>query len=95
MLDLIRGDVFIWSTSNDTYGSHTMAGCGYRLYSRRAGFWIFTHDEYKLFFELRDGHSDEPRYYDVQGHVGLSAIIFLNGNKKDILSKPGVTNVLG
>ncbi len=72
-----RGDAFIWSTSNDTYGSHTMAGCGYKQYIKETKIWFVTHSEYKLFYELRDGHSKEARYYDVNGHVGFSAIIFL------------------
>lgn len=33
---------------------------------------------YKLFYELRDGHSTDPRFYDISGHVGFSAIIYLD-----------------
>ena len=74
-----RGDPFIWSTSNDTYGSHTMAGCGYRLYSNETKCWFVTIKDYKLLFELKDGHVIDSRYFDVVGHVGFSAIIFLEG----------------
>ncbi len=74
-----KGDAFVWSTSNDTYGSHTMAGCGYKLYAKKTKVWFVTVKDYKLFYELRDGHSEDPRYYDVSGHVGFSGIIFLEG----------------
>lgn len=33
---------------------------------------------YKLFYGLRDGHSADPRFYDISGHVGFSAIISLD-----------------
>ena len=41
--------------------------------------FFITVKDYKLFYELRDGHTVSPRYYDVNGHVGFSAIIFLEG----------------
>ena len=71
------GYPLLWSTSNDTYGSHTMAVCGYKYYKKTSGWWIFKTTSYKLFYELRDGHSSSPRFYDISGHVGFSAIISL------------------
>lgn len=68
----------LWSTSSGTYGSHTMAVCGYKYYSKTSGWWIFKVTSYKLFYELRDGHSTDPRFYDISGHVGFSAIISLD-----------------
>lgn len=67
----------LWSTSSGTYGSHTMAVCGYKYYSKTSGWWIFKVTYYKLFYELRDGHAEDPRYFDISGHVGFSAIISL------------------
>lgn len=68
----------LWSTSSGTYGSHTMAVCGYKYYSKTSGWWIFKVTSYKLFYELRDGHSTDPRFYDILGHVGFSSIISLD-----------------
>lgn len=68
----------LWSTLSGTYGSHTMAVCGYKYYEKETGWWIFKHKEYKLFYELRDGWWTAPRYYDVSGHCGPSAIVSLN-----------------
>ena len=75
----------LWRTSNDTYGKHIMAVCGYKYYSKTFGWWIFKTTDYKLFFELKDGHADDddddgstdPRYYDISGHSGFAAIISL------------------
>lgn len=67
----------IWSTTNDTYGCHSMAVCGYKYYYRTTGWWIFKITQYKLFYELRDGHNDTPRYYDMSGHFGFSVITSL------------------
>lgn len=69
---------FLWSTSNDTYGSHTMAVCGYKYYVRTKKFLFMKHKTYKLFYELRDGHNAGTRYYDISGHVGFSAIITID-----------------
>lgn len=71
------GYPLLWSTSNDTYSSHTMAVCGYKYYSKTSGWWIFKITRYKLFYELRDGHEADPRFYDMSGHIGFSAIISL------------------
>ncbi|MDE7297137.1 MAG: hypothetical protein K2N84_07735 [Clostridia bacterium] len=71
------GYPLLWSTSSGTYGSHTMAVCGYKYYTKTSGWWIFKSTKYKLFFELRDGHSTAPRFFDLSGHVGFSAIISL------------------
>ncbi len=67
----------LWSTSNDTYGSHTMTVCGYRCYTKTTGWWIFQKKETKTFFEIKDGWSSDSRYYDISGHVGFSAIVTL------------------
>ena len=69
----------LWSTSNDTYGSHTMAVCGYKYYWKTTGWWIFKTASYKLFFEIKDGWvgNGASRYYDISGHAGFSAIISL------------------
>ena len=71
------GYPLLWSTSSGTYNSHTMAVCGYKYYSKTSGWWIFKVTNYKLFYELRDGHSTAPRFFDISGHVGFSAIISL------------------
>lgn len=76
-MKLDSGYPLLWSTSNDTYGSHTMAVCGYKYYSKTEGWWIFKNTQKKLFYELRDGHTTEARFYDMTDHVGFSAIISL------------------
>lgn len=68
---------FLWSTSCDTYGSHTMAVCGYRYYSRTTGWWIFKSKESKVFYEIRDGWSNSPKYFDISGYAGFAAFITL------------------
>ena len=69
---------FLWSTSCDTYGSHAMAVCGYKRYTKTTGWWIFKSEESKLFFELRDGWSTSARYFDISGYVGFGAFITLH-----------------
>ncbi len=53
-----------WSTSNDTYGSHTMTVCGYKIYKKTNKYSIYifgkevakwTTYEYKLLCEICDG----------------------------------------
>ena len=68
----------LWSTSSGTYGLHTMAVCGYKYYSKTSGWWIFKVTKHVLFYELRDGHNDKPRFFDMSGHIGFSAIISLD-----------------
>lgn len=70
----------IWSTSNDTYGAHSMTVCGYKYFKKTTGFWIFKSHKYKLFYELKDGHADDgkSRYFDVSGHVGFTCITFID-----------------
>lgn len=65
----------LWSTSTNTYGSHTMAVAGYEKWSKTTGWWIFTSTEYLTFAELRDGHSTSPRYFDFNAYIGLAAFV--------------------
>lgn len=74
---LDEGLPLIWATLSGTYGSHSMAVCGYRYYYKTTGWWIFKFTNYKLFYELRDGHNLAPRYYDMSGHIGFAAIVSL------------------
>ena len=74
---LDSGSPLLWSTSNCTYNSHTMAVCGYKYYSKTTGWWIFKTTQYKVFYEIRDGHTELPRFFDMTGHVGFGAIISL------------------
>ena len=74
---LDQGGPLLWSTSNDTYGSHTMAVCGYRLYSKTTGWWIFQNKENKLFYEIKDGHTTDSRFFDISGYSGFAAIVSL------------------
>ncbi len=67
----------IWSTTNDTYGAHSMAVCGYKYYKKTTKFWSFNFSTYKLFYELRDGHLEKPTYYDISSHIGISCLTFL------------------
>ena len=68
----------LWSTSCDTYGSHTMAVCGYRYYTRTTGWWVFQKKETKVLFEIRDGWSNEPKFFDMSGYQGFAALVTLN-----------------
>ena len=77
--DLLHfGLPLLWSTSSGTYGSHTMAVCGFKYYSKTTSWWTFSSTNYVLFYELRDGHSTQPRFFDMTGHYGFAAIINLN-----------------
>lgn len=66
------------SVSNAGYGSHIMAGCGYKIYLRETGFWIFKVRQYKYFYELRDGHANTAIYLDFSSLFGYGGIIYLN-----------------
>lgn len=67
----------IWSTASGTYGSHTMAVCGYKYYEKKSSWWIFSNTSTVLFYELRDGYVAQPRYYDMSAYVGFGGIISL------------------
>lgn len=54
-----------------------MAVCGYRFYTKTTGWWIFKTKETKALFEIKDGWSEDSRFYDVSGHTGFSAIATL------------------
>ena len=68
------GYPMLWSTLNSNYGSHTMAVCGYKRYSRDVGWWFFRQKEARLFYELRDGHREDPRYFDMTAFSKLFCI---------------------
>lgn len=74
-----QGLPVIWSTSTGTYGGHSMAVCGYQYYTQRKRFLWFSSVKQKLFYELRDGHSKEARFYDMSGFVGIAGLIFIDG----------------
>ena len=73
--EIDQGKPILWSTLNGTYGSHTMAVCGYKTFEKKTGWWIFQTVDTKVFYELRDGHVSYPRYYDMSGHVGFAGIV--------------------
>lgn len=77
-IELSNGLPLLWSTSSGTYGSHTMAVCGFQYYSKTTSWWTFSSTNYVLFYELRDGHSTQPRFFDMTGHYGFAAIINSN-----------------
>lgn len=66
------------SWSNAGYGNHTMAGCGYRIYFKDAGWWIFKRTLYKYFYELRDGHNKEKIFFDLSGMKGFGGMVLLD-----------------
>ncbi len=68
------------SVSNAGYGDHLMAGCGYKVYSRTRGWWIFKLTSYKYFYELRDGHNDTEIYFDLSAWFGFGGIVLLDQN---------------
>ncbi len=68
----------LWSTSIGTYGTHTMAVCGYRYYAKTTGWWIFQQKQTKIVFEIRDGWTSDSRFYDMSGYIGFGAIAVLN-----------------
>lgn len=73
--EIDNGKPLLWSTSTGTYGSHTMAVCGYKTFEKKTGWWIFQSVDTKVFYELRDGHSPSARYYDMSGHIGFAGIV--------------------
>lgn len=69
----------LWFTLYDTYGSHAMAVCGYKYYKRERKFGFFTYSIYKLFYELKDGHAKESRWFDISGfYFNLGCLAFFN-----------------
>lgn len=66
------------SATNGGYGNHLMAGCGYKIYSKTYGWWIFKTTSYKYFYELRDGHSTKPAYFDLSSWTGFGGIVLLD-----------------
>lgn len=66
------------SASNGGYGNHLMAGCGYKIYSKTYGWWIFKTTSYKYFYELRDGHSTKTAYFDLSSWTGFGGIVLLD-----------------
>lgn len=72
-----RGLPFIFTTADGTYGSHTMAACGYKVYVRELKLWRFSFLQFKIFYELRDGHTVSPVYYDVTSYKGLCGIVLI------------------
>ncbi|MGM9969779.1 MAG: hypothetical protein ACI35S_05220 [Anaeroplasma sp.] len=66
------------SASNAGYGNHLMAGCGYKIYSKTSGWWVFKSTSYKYFYELRDGHSASEVYFDLSAWTGFGGIVLLD-----------------
>jgi hypothetical protein len=76
-----KGLPFILCTSkasNAGYEDHLMAGCGYKVYSKTSGWWVFKTTSYKYFYELRDGHSNAPTYFDLSAWTGFGGIVLLD-----------------
>ncbi len=71
-----NGEGILWSTINSAYGNHTMFVAGYDIYLKETRFLFFTIKTYKNFFELRDGHNEEARYYDFNGLNGGTTLGF-------------------
>lgn len=66
------------SMSNAGYDNHAMAGCGYKIYSKKCGWWIFSWTNFKYFYELRDGHNYDKIYFDQSAWRGLGGMILLD-----------------
>lgn len=75
MEGLVTGLPAIWSTANDTYGPHTMAVSGYRVYQKTDSFLGFQIDYKKIYFEIKDGHTTEGTFFDRTGFHGIGAFI--------------------
>lgn len=77
--EIADGRPLLLSTSNDTYGSHTMAVCGYVRYQKTKTFWRrFVIIRQKIFYEIKDGGVEDSRYYDMSGHFGIASIVSFN-----------------
>lgn len=74
------GYPMLWFVYDDaTYNNHAMAVCGYKYYYKWVKyFWFFNKKKTKLFFELRDGQEEAPRYFDISGYGGIGATITLH-----------------
>ena len=55
-----------------------MAGCGYKIYCKTSGWWLFKSTSYKYFYEIRDGHSSLPRYFDLSAWSGFGGMVLLD-----------------
>ena len=73
--EIDNGWPLMWSTSTNTYGAHTMAVAGYRIYSKEEGWWIFKEKKYKNLAEIRDGWVENPRYFDFSAYTGFAALV--------------------
>lgn len=65
-----NGEAILWSTLGSAYGNHTMFVAGYDIYVKETKILFVTYRTYKEFFEIRDGWSTSPRYYDFNGING-------------------------
>lgn len=65
-----NGEAILWSTLGSAYGNHTMFVAGYDIYVKETRILFVTYRTYKDFFEIRDGWSTSPRYYDFNGING-------------------------
>lgn len=65
-----KGEAILWSTFGSAYGNHTMFVAGYDIYVKETKILFITYRTYKDFFEIRDGWSKDPRYYDFNGING-------------------------
>ena len=76
--EILNGRPALFFTLTGTYGSHAMAVCGFKYYKMTKKYWIFTQTSYKVFFELKDGHSKDSRWFDASGaYYALGCLVFL------------------
>ncbi len=66
----------MWSTSTNTYGSHTMAVFGYKTYRKATQVLWWTEYDYVYLIQLSDGWVTYMRYMDLNAYVGFAAFMY-------------------
>lgn len=62
---------------DETYGSHTMAVCGYRKYQGKKKVMFFETTNTVLLYELADGWSFNKMYYDMSITNTIGTLVFM------------------
>lgn len=56
--------VYLSLNNSSTYGNHGVSLIGYRKYSYKSGWWIFSSTKYAYFYQIADGWNDAAQYFD-------------------------------
>ena len=66
--------VLLGVLNNSVYGNHLMVICGYELWSYKEKFLFFSLPKELLLAEVKDGWTEESRYFNFITHYGLMTL---------------------